>query len=156
MEIQYRRNFHESYMIMEAPDGSDFYEERMMRRNDIPYLLSFRRMEVNGKAQLWYDITGMESLRDRMRRQGVSAEGLKEVMECLNGVWWEMRRFLLRQEHIYLSPDTIFFGDDGMIRLCYFPVNAADPFGQMREVMEFILTLVEDDQEKRAELCSRL
>ena len=75
MEIQYRRNFHESYMIMEAPDGSDFYEERMMRRNDIPYLLSFRRMEVNGKAQLWYDITGMESLRDRMRRQGVSAEG---------------------------------------------------------------------------------
>ncbi len=61
MEIQYRRNFHESYMIMEAPDGSDFYEERMMRRNDIPYLLSFRRMEDNGKAQLWYDITGMES-----------------------------------------------------------------------------------------------
>ena len=49
MEIQYRRNFHESYMIMEAPDGSDFYEERMMRRNDIPYLLSFRRMEVNGR-----------------------------------------------------------------------------------------------------------
>ena len=156
MEIQYRRNFHESYMIMEAPDGSDFYEERMMRRNDIPYLLSFRRMEVNGKAQLWYDITGMESLRDRMRRQGVSAEGLKEDMECLNGVWWEMRRFLLRQEHIYLSPDTIFFGDDGMIRLCYFPVNAADPFGQMREVMEFILTLVEEDQEETAELCYRL
>lgn len=128
----------------------------MCSRNDIPYLLSFRRMEVNGKAQLWYDITGMESLRDRMRRQGVSAEGLKEVMECLNGVWWEMRRFLLRQEHIYLSPDTIFFGDDGMIRLCYFPVNAADPFGQMREVMEFILTLVEEDQEETAELCYRL
>ncbi len=143
-------------MIVEVPDEAASYEERMMRRNEIPFLLSFRRMKVNGKVQLWYDITGMESLQDRMRRQGVCAKGLMEVIECLNGACEEMRRYLLWQEHIYLSPDTIFFGYDGKIRLCYCPAGSGDPFGQMREVMEFVLTLVEEDQEETAELCYRL
>lgn len=156
MEIQYRRNFNESYMIVEAPDEEVSYEERMIRRNEISFLLPFRKMEVNGKAQLWYDITGRESLRDRMRRQGVSAEGLMKVIECLDEAYREMGRYLLGQEHVSLCPDTIFFGHDGRICLCYCPAGQEDPFGQMREVMEFVLTLVEEDQEETAELCYRL
>lgn len=156
MEIQYRRNFSESYMIVESPEGTALYEEQMVRKNEIPALLPFRRMEVNGKIQLWYDITGMDSLRERMRRQGVDMEGLKHMVECLDAACSEMQKYLLRQEHIYLSPDTIFFADDGQICLCYCPAAPGDPFDEMREVMEFILTLVEEDQEETAELCYRL
>ena len=64
MEISYKRTHKESYMIISTEEYVSDYEEQMLKENEIRSLLSFYTMEMNGRIQFWYDISGKQSLKD--------------------------------------------------------------------------------------------
>ena len=159
MEIQYRRNFNESYMVIEAQAGKNPYEEQMLRQNEISSLLAFHSMEMNHSVQFWYNITGREALREVLEKEGVSAALMRKIVEALAAACDEIQRYLLKQDHIYLDPDTVFVDrSQGGFRLmlCYYPAETEDLFGQFRSMLEFILTFLGEDEEKTTELCCGL
>lgn len=159
MEVQYKRNFNESYLILEGEGRECAYEEQMMEKNQITSLLSFYTMEVNNRVQFWYDITGKESLKDYIQRGEWSIEKLEEIVRYMDGAYRELQKYLVKQEHILLCPETIFLerkeGELCMF-LCYYPGELDSIFVQFREVMEFILSMADGRQKEITEICYRL
>ena len=90
MEISYKRTHKESYMIISTEEYVSDYEEQMLKENEIRSLLSFYTMEMNGRIQFWYDISGKQSLKDYLQQKEVTYESMEEVPFY---IWrWRMRR----------------------------------------------------------------
>ena len=159
MEVQYKRNYNESYMVIETEESCSDYEEQMTRQNEICCLLSFYTMEMNHRIQFWYQVTGKESLEEYLRREGISFEILDMILCSLNAACDEIKKYLLRQERICLRPETVYLcRKEGKLQmfLCYCPIEMQDLYEQFRGIMEFVLTLLEEDQQEIADACYEL
>ena len=113
MEIHYERKANQSFMVMEGKAVEQTYEEEMLRQNEIKILLSFYTIEMNRRIQYWYDITGKQSLRDYLEREGLYPENMKEILLYLGIAYEEMTNYLISQEHLYMSADTVFVEQTG-------------------------------------------
>ena len=62
MNISFRKNLNKNYMVIEKV--SDFSENnfqvQMLLQNEIPTLLKFSFEIINGKAELFYDISSRQ------------------------------------------------------------------------------------------------
>ncbi len=156
MEVFYQRNFNESYMILEGEAPEAEYEEEMLRRNQIQSLLTFYSMEVEGKYQLWYEITGKESLKDYLEQQPLTMELLDEIITYLAIAYQEISSYLLKQQHIYLNPETIYIERSQKkleLKLCYCPMQQEAFCTQFRQVMEYIISIVDHQEEQLTRVC---
>ena len=74
VKISYERQVNRSYMVLEGSCESPGFEEMMLRENEIRILLSFYTMEVDGVLRFVYEITGKQSLRDYITREGLDTK----------------------------------------------------------------------------------
>ncbi len=154
MEIQYKKTHKESYMIIETDSYTSDYEEKMLRENEIRSLLSFYTMELNGKIEFWYDISGKQSLREYLEEQMVSFSNMEEILQYLTLAYDEIHKYLLREEKVTLLPETIFVNRQGQFRvyLCYCPFMENEE-NSLLSLFEFILTIVDHNQENLMQMC---
>lgn len=155
MEIYYKRNYNESYMVAEGAVAWECFEKRMLGQNRICSLLPFHTMEVNGQTQFWYDITGKESLKDYMEQE-LSVERLEKVMAYIGFACEEAQKYLLSQNHIVLNPETIYVAHCSQpfaVYLCYYPWEGSGLREQLQGVVEYLLSIVDQKQETLAALC---
>lgn len=159
MDIQYKRKLKQSYMILEGEPKDVGFEEQMLRQNEIQALLSFYTVELNRRIQFWYDITGKRSLRDYMDQEGLNFENLNKILLYLCIAYDEICKFLISEEHLFISPDTIFVEEKGSgiyVFLCYCPFNEEDVAHQIQSVMEYFIERVDHGEEKITSLCYKL
>jgi hypothetical protein len=157
MEVQYKRNHRESYMILESESYQHNYEERMLKENQLRSLLSFYTMQIDGTTQFWYDITGLQSLQDYFDRENVTLQNLEQVVMYLVLAFEEMQKYLLDQKKIYLDSRSIYLRRQEPFRLylCYCPFVPEEEAG-MRKITEYLLTIVDHGQQDLMELCYAL
>lgn len=159
MEIQYQRELQKSYMILEGDPADVGYEEQMLRENEIRTLLAFYTVELNRRIQFWYDITGKKSLRDYTEQKGLDMAMLQKIVTYLGIAYGEIRKYLIAQDHIYVSPDTVFVEDREsgfLLLLCYCPFARGSLQEQMMELMEYFLTIVDHKEEAVTQACYKL
>ena len=164
MELEYRRNLNRSYMVIEGKkeeteDNTWDYEKEMLRQNEITALLTFYTTEVNGSLQFWYDITGKRSLRDFIEQDRITVENVSRILLCLSIACKEINRYLIQQNHICLTPDTIYMKQQPSafsLCLCYFPLQNQDRNRQLQEMMEFLIENVDHEKEEETKLCYQL
>lgn len=144
MEIQYQRNLKNSYMVIIEPeqplnpDGE--LAERMLQRQQIAGLLTWVSMEHERDMTFWYQITGMQSLSDRLQQNPMDHRLLQMLILTLMGLQEELPRHYLKPEHLLLHAEQIFVDADGaQIRLCYEPMWRQEPYEALRELMEQLL-----------------
>ncbi len=154
MEIQYQRNLKNSYMVIIEPerplnpDGE--LAERMLQRQPLPGLLTWVSMEHEGDMTFWYQITGMQSLTDRLQQQSVDHTLLQGMLAVLLGLQEELPRYYLKPEHLLLRADQIFIDTTGgRIRLCYAPMWSREPRESLQELLEQLLPHI-DHNDKTA------
>ncbi len=154
MEISYKRTHKESYMIISTEAYASDYEEQMLKENEIRSLLSFYTMEMNGKIQFWYDISGKQSLKDYLQQKEVSYESMEEVFLYLAMAYEEIHKYLLHEDKVYLCPETVYVARQGQFRvfLCYCPFEHFDenPFAAL---MEYVLTIVDHETDDLMRTC---
>ena len=128
MEISYKRTHKESYMIISTEEYVSDYEEQMLKENEIRSLLSFYTMEMNGRIQFWYDISGKQSLKDYLQQKEVTYESMEEVFLYLAMAYEEIHKYLLHEDKVYLCPETVYVARQGQFRvfLCYCPFENFD------------------------------
>lgn len=102
MEISYKRTHKESYMIISTEEYVSDYEEQMLKENEIRSLLSFYTMNMNGRIQFWYDISGKQSLKDYLQQKEVTYESMEEVFLYLAMAYEEIHKYLLHEDKVYL------------------------------------------------------
>lgn len=154
MEISYKRTHKESYMIISTEEYVSDYEEQMLKENEIRSLLSFYTMEMNGRIQFWYDISGKQSLKDYLQQKEVTYESMEEVFLYLAMAYEEIHKYLLHEDKVYLCPETVYVARQGQFRvfLCYCPFENFDenPFAAL---MEYVLTIVDHGTDDLMRTC---
>lgn len=159
MEIKYERKANQSFMVMEGEPCDLGYEEHMLRQNEVKILLSFYTIEINRHIEYWHDITGKQSLRDYLEREGLTPEILNQIVLYLGIAYEELTKYLISQQHIYVTADTVFVEQEGRdiaLFFCYRPYRNMAVQEQLISLWEFFLTIVDHKMEEFVKLCYEL
>ena len=158
-QISYNRDHKNSYMIIEGETDNIGYEEQMLRENEVRMLLAFYTVEMNRKIQLWYEITGKRSLRSLVEQDGLSLENLQMILGAMYTSLRGVRNYLIPDDHLYLTRDTIFFAKSDRnweAYLCWCPFPLPPLSEQIRSIMEFFMSTVEKERSEVSDLCREL
>ena len=80
MDYKFKRDLKNSFMIVESGFENAGYEKNILRYNDIDVLVPFHTVEINNVTQVWYDITGLVSLKDYLMQQSITYELMRKVL----------------------------------------------------------------------------
>lgn len=154
MEIQYHRNLKSSYMVVieesEMLNMDGLLAEKMLCGQKVDGLLRFVTMEHEGKMTFWYNITGMQSLSDKISLDKLDVKLIKKVFGVLRSLTERLPRFYLREEHIVMNLEQVFVdmtGDEVMF--CYQPLFERSMGEQVNEFLEKMISLI-DHNDKTA------
>ena len=126
MDYKFKRDLKNSFMIVESGFENAGYEKNILRYNDIDVLVPFHTVEINNVTQVWYDITGLVSLKDYLMQQTITYELMRKVFLYLKIAIDETERFLIDVNHLSIDIDTIFVVKNDMewkLMLIYCPDN---------------------------------
>ncbi len=123
MNTEYLRTAKKSYMIVKGADYPfEEYEMNMILRNDISCLIPFQMILADGAAEYWYDVSGMQSLKNRFLLESVDGKQLRFFLESLMGMKSAMEEYLLDDANICFSAEMVCLDRSGeRIRFCYIP-----------------------------------
>jgi len=156
LDIHYERKANQSFMVVEGEPCDLGYEEMMLRQNEIKILLSFYTVEMNRRIQYWHDITGKQSLRDYLEREGLYPENLNQIIIYLGIAYEELTKYLISQQHILVTVDTVFVVQQGRqieLFFCYRPFEDMTVQQQLMNLMEYFLTIVDHKMQDFMKLC---
>lgn len=156
MEVLFRRNHNDSYMVVEGEAQPIEFEYEMIENNQISSLLKFYCMEMNGKNQFWYNITGKQSLKDYMEQTPMDFQILERIFTYLYLACEEIEKYLIDQSHLLMSPEYIYLDKSDnclSFSFCYYPHNDDKTTDQFRGVLEHLLTVVDHDRGDFMDFC---
>lgn len=140
MEVRYRREWNHNYMIMDAPEGWDGYECRMLAGNQIEGLLLFRLRHGEAGQECYYEITSKQPLSRIYERRKVSGTELRQLLTDLLAIVSRMEEYLLKEDQILLDPDYIYAEPDRLtIELCFLPGYSGDWSSALSALLKFLL-----------------
>lgn len=154
MNIQYRRNLKNSYMVV-VEEGQPLnmdgqLAEKMMQKQRISGLLYWVTMEHEGDMTFWYQITGLQSLSDWLCHHPLDQKLFGHLLSTLLALQEELPRFYLKTEHLFLQMEQIFLDTSGeQVAFCYEPLWNKEPQRALQELMEQLLPKI-DHTDKEA------
>lgn len=151
MEIEYRRTWNKSMMVLKDLDPPrDCYELSMLQYNKVPGLLPLETVTENGEICLSYDITGKISLESVLADREVDAGLVKRILEELIHLCRELEKYLLDGDSLILDPEMLFYkGEWEEISFCFLPGIKLNLREEIRNLVEKILERMDhSDQEK--------
>lgn len=138
MEIEYRRTWNQSFMLVTGHVEEENYELRMLKHNAVTGLLPVQDVQETEEVRFCYDITGKKSLECYLENNALNLVMIKKILENLIHLCREMEHYLLKEEKILLKKDMIFMDSrEEQFYFCYYPNKE----GELRE--EFA-NLIED------------
>lgn len=141
MKTEYLRTASNSYMIIkDAEYLFESYELQMVLRNKMEHLLSMQVMISDGKTEYWYDVTGMQSLAQKLTMQAAGGILVRKVAEEICGLKTELEEYLLQDMDIVYDPDMIFMDrKETSVKFCYIPGFRVEKKGGVRSLLEKFL-----------------
>ena len=150
LEITYRRNAGQSYMILPQEEEVTPFEEAMLKNNDIPVLLPFFSFWEEGRRQLWYDITGKKSVRHYFEQEGVKRETVCPLFLAILDACRMLEEYLISEAHIVLQEDTLYLSGQGVqegVFLCFSPNENEGFQSQLCQLYEYLMPQIEAEDE---------
>ena len=141
MKTEYLRTASNSYMIIkDAEYLFEPYELQMVLRNKMEHLLSIQIMISDGKAEYWYDVTGMQSLAQKLTMQTAGGTLVRKVAEEICGLKTELEEYLLQDTDIVYDPEMIFMDrKETSVKFCYIPGFGTAKKGGVKGLLEKFL-----------------
>ena len=141
MKTEYLRTASTSYMIIkDAEYLFEPYELQMVLRNKMEHLLSMQIMISDGKTEYWYDVTGMQSLAQKLTMQTAGGTLVRKVAEEICGLKTELEEYLLQDTDIVYDPEMIFMDrKETSVKFCYIPGFGTAKKGGVKGLLEKFL-----------------
>ena len=140
MNYRFKRDLKHSFMIIEDGFGDMGYERDILMNNDIDVLVPFHTLDINNITEVWYDITGLLSLKDYLLQQGMTFDLLRKVLVYLKIATDEIERYLIDINHILLDTETVYVvrnNNEWKLMFIYFPDN--DSSAGLDNIIEFFM-----------------
>lgn len=145
MEYRFKRDLKNSFMIVDSDLENAGYEKNILRYNDIDVLVPFHTVDINNITQVWYDITGLVSLKDYLMQQNITYDLMRKVFLYLRIAIEETERYLIDVNHLSIDVDTVFVvknDSEWKIMLIYYPDNNQS---NLESILEFFMSNVSKD-----------
>jgi len=108
--LDYKRKLKGSCQIVKTDDETiPDWEVKMIKNNRITGLLT---MEYYGDGEIVYEITGLQSMKNRMEIRRFGEKELKKLLMGLEKLLKTMEDYLLIEENLWLQAEQIYFGKD--------------------------------------------
>ncbi len=157
MEINYRNELGRTYMDVPVQCAGEGFEQRILCENMIDGLVAQHNMSLDGETVCCYDITGLRSLEKYLSRRQADYELLAAVMGAAAKLPSRLEEYLISEDHMMLSPQTVFLTPDG--RDVFFCVCADADCGYekgMNELSAFFMRKADHQDEKCVSAVYRL
>lgn len=141
MECFYKRDLKKSFMVLEGAFEELGYEKEVLKNNEISVLVSFYTVDVNNKTQIWYDISGMISLKDYFKQQGIQKDVIRKVILYIKIACEELEKYLINLKYIMFTIDMIYVirnHNEWKVMFVYCPSDE-DVIG-IESVFEFLMS----------------
>lgn len=151
---EYRRYQGRSYMVINSDADGKGYEYPMITENRIAGLLPCRIMNENEKLQFWYEISGMQTLKDWMEIKKPGSGLLKKLIMALADAIERSGEYLLCENGISLDPDRIFIDAKAEeISFCYMPFQKTELEEAMQSFTEYYISHMGHGDRENAKIC---
>ncbi len=151
MQAQYKRDYEKSNMVFrqEFLSGNALFQQQMLLENTIDGLLPCTLHSFNGETELFYDITGKQTISCLYEKRLLKAADLTYILKGVYDALCSMQAFLLQEEFLILDPEYMYVEPiNNNVLLCFYPFEE-HPF--MEQVIGFAEYLLEhtdhEDQE---------
>lgn len=153
MDVEYRRDFQNSYLVLQMEeDMVNTYVHRMITENRISGLLPCSCRRMNGDVLLYYDITSKISLAERCQCRKMAGEDFLTLISTLIKVLTEMEEYLLDGNTLCLDMQYIYLDIEMQsINFCCVPGESWNLENSFRKLMENLLPCI-DHQNQRGVL----
>lgn len=141
MEVRYRRELSETFLILEGAEEPDAYTARILRENRIPGLFRCQINWVEGRAEYCFGISGCQTLRRLWESRQLQTGEVRELLMGLHRALEQMEEYLLEPDRLLLEPDLLFVPEAGpsQVRLCCHPGWQGNFAEELRELVQYLL-----------------
>lgn len=110
MKVRYRNDLYGNYMLIEIPENIDMgkYTFQMLKRNQIPGVLSTNERMEDGKFYLYFDISRKKSLAEEYEEKEMQLEDMLLFFQQLTIVLEEIKNYLFYEKMMVMDPKYIF------------------------------------------------
>ena len=111
MNIRYRNDLYGNYMLVEIPEKEDTsqYPYKMLLKNRIYGVLSYKERMEDGKSYLYVDISQKRSLLQEYREKEMQLEDMTLLFQEIIRILEEIKVYLLHENMVNLNPEYIFW-----------------------------------------------
>lgn len=151
MELSYFREENRNYIVIEKTNSELGYQEKMLERSNVPYLLDTSIRHMDGGIFYYYDIKGMMSLKSMAQLKPLQHADIIKLFESIKGVLEGICIYMLSERMLILKPDSIFFdrNKDCFKFLCC--TDYEEPYN-FRTLTEFLLEVTDSQDDEAVSL----
>lgn len=156
MEIEYRRTWNRSFMLVTGYVEEESYELRMLKHNAVMGCCG-AGCTGNREIRFCYDITGKKSLECYLENNALNLVMIKKILENLIHLCREMEHYLLKEEKILLKEDMIFMDSrEEQFYFCYYPNKEGELREEFANLIENMLPQLdhENREDTRKSICN--
>lgn len=151
MLCEYKKETSRTFLAVhdESLTETETFSMRMLCGGILPGMLRCHLKSVDGKNCMYYDVTGLQSLRTTYQNGNLRFAEIRFILEECISIIEEMEDYLLIPDQLLLAPDHIFVSPERKkMYFCCFPGAFQDIRVQLSGLAEFILPLVDHNDRK--------
>ncbi len=150
MECEYKRENHKSFMVVKQNQGmEESFSLAMILENKLACLLPVAVHSFNGENEIYYDISGKQSLACLYEKKEINSEELRDILRSLQTGLMELEEYMLGEDDILLSPEFLYYDlVNKRVALTFFHESEAEYLEKKEAFVDFILDRVCHEEEE--------
>ena len=159
MEIRYERDFTDAYIILPVGTGREGYQRRMILENQIRGFLRIQKRGQDQKEFYFYRISGRVGLEEYVEHTPLKTAVLKQLIFSVCQSVGELTEYLLNEECLLLTPETIFIEEreePAAFTFCLYPDERQDVRESLRQLMKYLMGKTDTEDAACASRCYEL
>ncbi len=150
MIVSFKREVRANYMIIRTSEGEigtwekDSYEMKVINRSLIDGLIPFSWEKIDDEINFLYDISSRQIMNKVYETEKMGYDSIVLLLDAINELSIAFEEYLMELSHVLIDPAYIFIGTDRRaMSFCYCPVETANAKDQIRELSNYLLTVVD-------------
>lgn len=158
LEPIYKKEYDQSSLIFqnEQAEAGEYFQMQMFLENRIEGLLECSLHSFNGENQIFFDISGKQTLSSIYEKKQMKASDLEVLLFGIRKALENMREYLLDESYLLLSPEYIYINlSAGQLFLCFYPFEKREFAKGMADLAEYLLERVDHEDNEAVVLAYR-
>lgn len=146
----YQKSGGKSYLVIRSGEEPKLpYQINMIRYNKISGLLPIQFFIEDGEYRYFYDVSGKESLAEKMKQKKYSIMEIRTIMSDLYQCVQQMEEYLLDTNYLILEPEYMFSEKNTLdIQFCFYQDKVNSFEKSLEGLFEYFMNRLDYQDEK--------